>query len=58
MDKQLTGAIIAHANERAIEACKRLGVPLARVQKLIMSKEWQKDHRAKVAEVFKKKGTK
>jgi hypothetical protein len=38
--------LIEHGNDIAIQAARKLGVPLARVQKLILSQEWRKSHKA------------
>jgi hypothetical protein len=40
--KQITSLMIVYGNEAVFHACKRLGIPQGRYQKLITSPEWQK----------------
>lgn len=54
--KKETGVFLSGMNEAVFDACKRLGVPLAAVQKLVLSKDWREVQRARAAEKLQQIG--
>jgi hypothetical protein len=57
--REITSVMIVTANEAALRALRLAGVPLAKAQKIVLSKDWREGQRANVSEKVKKlKGAK
>jgi hypothetical protein len=52
--REITSVMIVTANEAALRALRLAGVPLAKAQKIVMSKGWREGQRANVTEKVRK----